>query len=81
MSLRMKASVTSLKKVADSTGEITAEEFMLQAVYAESGPNRQWCKWTPHINFSFTVSNPDAFGKLLPGQFVHIDITPTTIDG
>ncbi len=81
MSLRMKATVSSLKKVSNEKGEITAEEFTLQAVYGESGPNKQWCKRTPCINFSFTVSNPDAFGRLLPGQFVHIDITPTTIDG
>jgi hypothetical protein len=77
----MKATVQSLKRVANDKGEITQEEIGLQAVYGEQGVNKLWCKWTPHINFSFTVRNPEAFGKLLPGQFVFIDITPTTIDG
>jgi len=27
-----------------------------------------------------TISNPQAFGKVLPGQFVFVDITPCEKD-
>lgn len=74
--LRMKASVQSIKRVADSEDKVSQEEVRLQAVYSSSEENKQWCKWTPHINFDFTISNPDAFGKLRVGQSVFIDITP-----
>lgn len=80
MSLRMKCSVASVKFVCDATGAIGAEEIVLQAVYADNGPNKKWCKWTPCINFSFTISNPDAFGQVKPGAFYYVDLTPTTKD-
>lgn len=70
--LRLKMLVSSVKKVVDSEGNPTAEELSLNAVYSNQAgaANAQWCKWTPSANLNFTVSNPAAFGKVLPGQFL-----------
>lgn len=78
--LRLKCSVSSVKGVCDQTGAKTSEEIVLQAVYDDKGPNKEWSKWTPAANISFHVSNPNAFGKVLPGQFYFVDLIPTTKD-
>jgi hypothetical protein len=79
--LRLKLQVQSVKKVADVDGNISQEEVVLNAVYGPNGSaNAQWCKWTPCGNFSFTVSNPQAFDKLRTGQFVFADLTLTDKD-
>lgn len=79
--LRLKLQVTSVKKVADNEGNISQEEVVLNAVYGANGTaNAQWCKWTPCGTFNFTISNPQAFGKVLPGQFVFADLTITDKD-
>lgn len=74
--------IGSVKSCADSEGNKTQEELSLNAVYSNKpdSANAQWCKWTPSAQFSFTISNPGAFGKVLPGQFVYVDITPTDKD-
>jgi hypothetical protein len=74
-------SVTSVKRVADGTVNITSEEISLSAVYGPEGaPNSQWSKWTPAAQLTMTVNNPQAFGKVLPGQFVFADLTPCEKD-
>jgi hypothetical protein len=80
--LRLKMLVNSVKKVCDSEGNITQEELSLSAVYSSNSAsaNAQWCKWTPAASFSFAVSNPAAFGKVLPGQFFFVDLIPTDKD-
>jgi len=80
--LRLKMLVSSVKKVSDSEGNITAEELAFNAVYSNQAgsANSQWCKWTPSGSLNFTVSNPAAFGKVLPGQFVFVDLIPTDKD-
>lgn len=76
----MKALVGSVRKVVDHLGAPTCEEVALQAVYNDGGVNASWCKWTPHINFNFTISNPHAWDKIRPGQFYYIDLTETSKD-
>jgi len=76
----MKVLVGSVRKMVDHTGQPTCEEIAMQAVYADQGVNKTWSKWTPTITYNFTVSNPDVFGKFLPGQFYYVDLTETTID-
>jgi hypothetical protein len=77
--LRLKMSVSSVNRSADSNGEITGEQIQLQAVYGPEGsPNAQWSKWTPSGTLSFNVSNPGAFGRVLPGQFYFVDLIQTT---
>lgn len=78
--LRLKLSVSSVKGVADATGKKNSEEVEFAAVYSsEAGSsNAQWSKYTPCARLTMTISNPDAFDKVLPGQFVFVDITPTT---
>jgi hypothetical protein len=79
--LRLKMSIASVKSGCDQSGEKTSEEIALQAVYGPEGSaNARWSKWTPSANLTMYVSNPDAFGKVLPGQFFFVDITPTDKD-
>lgn len=76
MALRLKMVVNTVKRCADQSGEIGSEEITLSAVYSdkEGAPNKQWSKWTPCGNLSFTVSNPAALGQVLPGQFYFVDL-------
>lgn len=79
--LRLKMCVNSVKRHADGNGDITQEEIQMSAVYGADGTaNKQWSKWTPSGSLSFTVSNPEAFGKVLPGQFIFVDLSLTTKD-
>lgn len=76
--LRLKMSVSSVKSNADTSGNKSSEELALSAVYSseEGSANQQWSKWTPSASLTMTISNPAAFGKVLPGQFVFVDISP-----
>lgn len=79
--LRLKMTLATLKHVCDSSGAKTAEELVFQAAYGPKGSaNEQWCKWTPSGNLTFTISNPGAFDKVLPGQFFYVDLTLTDKD-
>lgn len=78
--LRMKAKIDSIKHVHDHTGKKQSEEVHLSAVYGDTGPNKKWCQWTPYIKFEFTISNPEAFGAVNPGEFFYLDLVPTTAD-
>lgn len=78
--MRMKAQIGSVKQVIGPNGQLETEEVSLQAVYQENGVNKQWCKWTPFIQFQFTISNPEAMGKLRPGEYYFIDLVPAGKD-
>lgn len=80
--LRLKMVCNTVKRCADNSGDVGSEEITASAVYSnkEGSANAQWSKWTPCGALSFTVSNPRAFGKMLPGQFFFLDITPTDKD-
>lgn len=80
--LRLKMVVNSVKKVSDNEGNVSSEELELGAVYSNKigSANAQWCKWTPFATFKFTISNPEAFGKALPGRFFYVDLTETDKD-
>ena len=77
--LRLKMTVTGVKHCASAEGAKSAEEITLSAVYGPEGsPNGQWSKWTPSASLTMQISNPEAFDKVLPGQFVFVDLTVTT---
>lgn len=79
--LRLKMSVQSVKAVAGGDGQKVQEEIALAAVYGEEGSaNRQWSQWTPSASLTMTVNNPAAFGKVLPGQFLFVDLIPAEKD-
>ena len=80
--LRLKMTVNSVKSIADTNGDKTQEEIGLNAVYSneEGSANKQWSKWTPAASLTMSISNPQAFSKVLPGQFVFVDITPCEKD-
>lgn len=80
--LRLKMTVRSVNRVADGIGNISQEELLLDAVYSNDpgSANAQWSKWTPSATLTMTISNPGAFGRVLPGQFVFVDLTLTDKD-
>jgi hypothetical protein len=80
--LRLKMMVNSLKTVHGQDGEPQQQEIALSAVYSnkEGSANAQWSKWTPSASLTMTVSNTAAFGKVLPGQFLYVDLIPTDKD-
>ena len=80
--LRLKMCVNSVKTVHGSDGEPQQQELALSAVYSnkEGSANAQWSKWTPSASLTMLVSNTAAFGKVLPGQFVYVDLIPTDRD-
>jgi len=76
--LRLKMCVQTVKSSADGQGNKFQEEIALSAVMGEKGTaNAQWAKYTPSAGLTMLISNPHAFGKLLPGQFVFVDLTVT----
>lgn len=81
--LRLKCCVNSVKTVHGTEGEPYQQELALSAVYSnkEGSANAQWSKWTPSASLQMTVSNPAAFDKLKPGEFVYVDLIPTDKDG
>lgn len=80
--LRLKMVVNTVSRQADTEGGIQSEEITMSAVYSdkEGAPNKQWSKWTPSGQLKFTVSNANAFGKVLPGQFFFVDLNPCDKD-
>ncbi len=80
--LRLKMVVNTVKRGANSSGDIEYEEISMSAVTSgdEKSANKQWSKWTPCGQLSFTVNNPGAFGKVLPGMFLYLDLTKTDKD-
>ena len=81
--MRLKMVVNTVSRNADQAGEINAEDISLSAVYSdkEGAANKTWSKYTPSGNLKFNVTNPACFGKLLPGQFVFLDLSITDKDG
>jgi hypothetical protein len=80
--LRLKMLVNSVKTCHGNDGEPNQQEIALSAVYSnkEGSANAQWSRWTPCASLTMTVSNTAAFGKVLPGQFVYVDLIPTDKD-
>jgi len=80
--LRLKMVVNTVARYANSAGEIESEEITMSAVTSsqEGAANKLWAKWTPCGQLKFTVNNPSALGKVLPGQFLYVDLTLTDKD-
>ena len=75
--LRCKVRVGEVLHRKNSKGETEQELVTLFAVTGgEGSPNAQWSKWTPTANFSISINNPDAFGKLSSGHEFYVDFTP-----
>lgn len=73
----LKMVVNTVKRSAGYEGKIESEEITLSAVCSdkEGSVNKQWSKWTPYGNLSFTVNNANVFGRILPGQFYYVELT------
>jgi hypothetical protein len=74
--------VNTVKTCHGTEGEPWQQELVLSAVYSnkEGSANAQWSKWTPTASLTITVSNTAAFNKVMPGQFVFVDLIPTGKD-
>jgi hypothetical protein len=80
--LRAKMCVATVKSVANEMGWKVQEEVELRCVYGgSSDANAQWSKWTPYGEMKLSISNPGAFGKIMPGQFFFVDLVLTDKDG
>jgi hypothetical protein len=76
--LRLKMFIASVKSGCDQSGAKVNEAIDLQAVYGPEGSaNSQWSKWTPSASLTMYVTNPGAFGRVLPGQFYFVDLIET----
>lgn len=79
--IRAKMFVNSVKRHANSSGGIETEEIELSCVYGKEGTaNSKWSKYTPSGKLTMSITNPDAFGKVLPAQFFFVDLIPTDKD-
>lgn len=75
--LRCKMRVAKVTHSMDHDGKTEQEEVVLQAVYGREGTkNSEWSKYTPAANFTISINNPNAFGKLSRGQFFFCDFVP-----
>lgn len=52
------------------------EYILMFAVYApdESDPNHGWWEATPSAQLSMQIDNPNAFGRLIVGDQVYVDV-------
>ena len=73
--MRAKFYVESVTATGDKTG-ITQEHTVLKAVYGNGEANKNWSRFTPNGSLSITITNPECFGKFVPGKEYFIDFTP-----
>lgn len=78
MVLRCKMRVAEVLQVREGDGSISQERVKLQAVYGNTEENKQWSKYTPFAEFSISISNTEAFGKLSSGHEFFVDFTPVS---
>lgn len=76
--LRCKMRVQQVLHVKEADGSTNQEQVKLCAVYGDSGPNKDWSKWTPSADFTIYINNPAAFNKLSAGHEFFVDFTPAT---
>ena len=78
--IRCKMRVVSATYTKDASGEIDSETVNLGPVY-DSDPsteNGKWSKWAPSANFSITINNKAAIGKLSNGHEYLVDFIPAS---
>lgn len=74
--MRCKCRVSKVIHQKEADGSTSYETVELQAVYGDTEENKKWSKYTPSANFSITISNPDAMGRLSSGHEFYVDFTP-----
>jgi hypothetical protein len=77
--LRAKLRVSRVTHDKNGDGTTSQETVELHAVYSNdpASENAKWC-WTPSANFSLSINNPEAFGKLSSGHEFFVDFTPVS---
>lgn len=76
--LRAKMQVERVIHDLNPDGTTSQETVTLRAVYNDSPENKEFSKWTPAAQFTITISNPTAFGKLSRGHEFYVDFTPVS---
>jgi len=74
--IRAKAEVVGVEDQNTTVGEKYAEAITLEAVTADTPENAEWAKYTPSLQLTMHIDNPNAWGKLVEGQECYIDLTP-----
>lgn len=78
--LRCKMRVAEVVRSINADGSIASETVKLVAVYgAEGTENGVWSKWTPSAQFTVSINNPDAFGKLSKDHEFYVDFSPANV--
>jgi len=78
MSIRAKFRCTSVVKYPTGDGETVR----LGAVHGgASDANKSWSKFTPSGDLRLHITNPEAEGKFVPGNYYFLDFTETDKDG
>lgn len=61
--------ISSVQEFHSAEGK-QSERLELSAVHGDKGTvNAQWSKWTPSGQLGLTVNNPEAFGRVKPGNY------------
>jgi hypothetical protein len=75
MALIAKMRVDKVTQYGGQTGQ-ASEQVELSAVYSDDPehPNYEWSQATPSGKLELYIDNPAAFGKIKPGDEVHVTI-------
>lgn len=83
--MRAKMRVGSVFPSRNPEGVTTAEQVTFHGV-AKSSPypadgsdeDNTFAKFSPSVNLTMTIANPELFGKLEPGAAFYVDFTPAS---
>lgn len=71
---------SSVSRQVGPDGDTVSESVIFHAVHGEDGDNAAWSKATPYAEFKATISNPGAFGQVLPGRYYKFGIEAVEIE-
>ena len=81
--MRAKVRVGSVFPYRSDAGETVSEQVTFHGV-AKSGSypadgsdeDNTFAKFSPSVSMTFTIANPELFGKYEPGKTYYVDFTP-----
>lgn len=81
--MRAKVRITSVTKSSPASSAPAWETLKFMGVGKSDGypadgkdEDNSYALWTPSLELSMTVTNPDLFGKFTEGQKLYLDFTP-----
>lgn len=61
---------------ADQSKDGQSERVMMMPVTDDSPENKAWSQATPAGQLNMTITNPECFGKFVPGAEYYLDFSP-----